>query len=497
VEQILQAADDRTFRFPRGQAADRGYVEAVEIDPSTGDPLGRWFKLNAFQNNYSAPGVERHFINCVFDGYDDFYSAADALGGTPGFDINATSPVGVRYNLDDVSSEDDYFDPNDPFRLLGPSSGCFPEFVFKSMGDYTSTDPAASGLAISPGRAGEAGQGVWVNSLFNLNRFAGRSVRLRFVFTGTEVFPGVLWADLFGNRLGNGTRGWNLDDVAVSGLVDTPLVLIPDTRPWSPVDLCPEPPDPEIPGHDCGIPDMTPTADAGPDRVTPYAGALITLDASGSRMDPGNFCVDGHLEYRWRIGGEIVSDVSTNPVFRDTPLFTTVYTVDVRCTAEPWCPDWWSSDSDSVTVTPASDFEVSGTPATLGTVEAAGETGGIVAVLTRWVEPFAGEPLTTSVLGVNIARQGGELRASPGGTPADQLREGLCHLGETVPAGDGNVELTEEIIPLAPAEILGYLATAVNDEGIAGTLGRGESSGGAGAFSRGRLNPEAPAACVP
>jgi hypothetical protein len=493
-EQILQAADDRTFHFPPGQAADRGYVEAVEIDPITGEPLGGWIKLNAFQNNYSGQATQPWFLNCIFDGYDDFYDAVEALGGTPGFNPLATSPVGVEYNRDDVSSEDDYFDPNDPLRQFGPSSGCFPEFVFKAMGDYTSTDPTHSGLATTPGRAGERGTGIWVNSLFSLDSFAGRSIRVRFVFTGVDLFPGLTWAELFGNRLGNGTRGWNIDDVAVSGLLDAPVVLIPDARPTPPADDCPEETDPGDPCPEfCqGAVD----ADAGPDQVTPHPGAMVTLNASDSRMSDG-YCVDGFLEYRWRSGGQIVQDYSTNPILRDTPLFATVYTVDVTCNG--WEGTCWCIDDgqDSVTVIPASELEVSGLPDELGTVQVAGGVAGITSVLTRWVEPSIGGPLTTSVVGVDVARNGSELRSDPGGAPGAALLDNLCRLGAATPAGGRDVELTEDTIPLAGGEILGYLATAVTAEGVLGSLGRGEQTGTPGAFSRGRLDPDSLPACEP
>ena len=53
---------------------------------------------------------------------------------------------------------------------------------------------------------------------------------VRFVFSGMEVDLGATWADILGPDTTNGTRGWRIDDVAISGLVDAPMVLVPDTR---------------------------------------------------------------------------------------------------------------------------------------------------------------------------------------------------------------------------------------------------------------------------
>ena len=60
---------------------------------------------------------------------------------------------------DDGSTEDDFFDETDPERRLGPSSLCFPEFVFVHQGD---TDEPFQVNNI--GRATEAGSGLAGNT---------------------------------------------------------------------------------------------------------------------------------------------------------------------------------------------------------------------------------------------------------------------------------------------------------------------------------------------
>jgi hypothetical protein len=380
IQHIAQLADDRTFNVPDGNTADRATVQVAEVDPLNPNPFSHtsaWKNVSAFQNNYGNTGVLSFFINCIFDSYDDFYDAADALGTTPGFNPSAVNPQGVTYNADNVSSEDDYFDPNDPQRLYGPSSSCFPQFAFASIGDYTSTNPADNGKAFTLGATGSFGTGVWVNSIFSLDSYGGKTIKVRFVLTGIELgspnsFP--RWDSVFGNALGNAFRGWNIDDVAMAGLVSTPLTLVVDPRLGltsdCPLDQsCTTTPEVScqtvadcpitLPPNSCA-PDPTPgnqaacttmTADAGPDGATAVTGALVTLDAANSFADA---CVDGFLEFRWRVGGTILQDFSTNSELVDTPAGTTVYTVDVRCSSDPGC-----SGSDSAFVIVAVPNEAS------------------------------------------------------------------------------------------------------------------------------------------
>jgi hypothetical protein len=479
---IVAGADDRTFNVPAGNAVGRGYIEWAEVDLS-GKPISGWFKLQGFQNNYGNTGVTPFFANCVFEHYDDFYDAAAALGTTPGFTPGATSPVGVAYNSDNIGSEDDYFDPNDPLRLFGPSSSCFPQYCFASLGDYTSTNIQDVGKAFTTGELGSVGTGVWVNSLFNLDAAGGKRIRVRFVWSDLELVPGLTWSDFFGNSLGNATRGWRMDDIALSGLVDAPLVLIPDARTPG-ADACPIDPDPDTPGNEAAC--NVVVADAGTDVLTPVSGFTVTLDASASAPDQ---CVDGFLEYRWRIGGTTIQDYSTNPVLVDSPQFTTVYTVDARCSTDPSC-----LGSDSVIVVPADESEVSGTPATLGTVEE-GST------IITWTEPPVGGPFTVNTLGFDLQRGGSNLRTAggQGATPAGMsaaVRADACALpGAATPIGGGLHQYTETTYTLAAGEVVGYLGVSTNAIGIVGSMGRGEQIGGPAAFGRGRVAPAGAPAC--
>jgi hypothetical protein len=484
---IVAGADDRTFNVPSGNAVGRGYIEWAEVD-GTGKPVNAWIKLNGFQNNYGNTGTTPYFGNCVFEHYDEFYDAAAALGTTPGFDSGATSGVGVSYNSDNVGSEDDYFDPNDPLRLFGSSSSCFPAFCYSSLGDYTSTNIVDAGKAFTTGELGSLGTGVWVNSLFNLDTAGGKRIRIRFTFSDIEIGLGASWADVFGNALGNATRGWRMDDIAVAGLTDAPLVLIPDPRTPG-ADDCPIDPSPGIPGNQAAC--NVVVADAGADVLTPVSGATVTLDASASTYDQ---CVDGFLEYRWRIGGSTVQEYATNPVLIDAPQFTTVYTVDARCSTDPTC-----LGSDSVAVVPADESEVSGTPVSLGTVEHGVSPG---AAITTWSEPLVGGPFVLNVLGFDLDRAGSALRSSvlpPGGATelSAAIRADACSMpGSATPIGGGQFVYTDTLYSLSADELVGYLAISTStSSGIVGSMGRGELVGAPAQFGRGRVSPVATPPC--
>ena len=88
------------------------------------------------------------------------------------------------------------------------------------MGDWTSTDKKDVGNATSGnGKLGNTGTGVWVQSRFDLSAFAGQTIRIRLLISGIEINgpSGLGWSDLFGNALGNATRGWLVDDFRVTG----------------------------------------------------------------------------------------------------------------------------------------------------------------------------------------------------------------------------------------------------------------------------------------
>ena len=106
--------------------------------------------------------------------YQNVYTSMDG----PNFFGCAFDPI------DDGSTEDDFFDPSDPNRVFGPSSICGPELTYTHAGETSNPfDPANVGSVDGPGLLGNWGLGTWVESKFDLSRFRGRSVRIRYLYS--------------------------------------------------------------------------------------------------------------------------------------------------------------------------------------------------------------------------------------------------------------------------------------------------------------------------
>jgi hypothetical protein len=169
-------------------AADRGVVQ-VQLAGSSGTGVGTWRKIYPYENAYDDIGLDQ-YSNCMFD------------------------------PTDDGSTEDDYFNPTHPFRRLGPSSTCAQEFAFARQGAifWSDTfDPADIHHASDgPGLQGSLGPGTWVESKFDLSRFRGRRLRLRFLVTSMEVHTAVTWQQALGWNPSEADDGWYIDDIRVT-----------------------------------------------------------------------------------------------------------------------------------------------------------------------------------------------------------------------------------------------------------------------------------------
>jgi hypothetical protein len=176
---------------------DRAVV-MVQVADDAGVPAGSWVKIDPYQNAYENP-ADPTWMNCTFD------------------------------PIDDGSTEDDFFEPWDPSRRTGPSSTCYPEMVYAYQGD---TDypfqPSNVGNADGPGLQGEWGLGTWIESRFDLGRFKGRRVRVRFLATAMKAPEGVeTWWD-FGYT--GAFDGWWIDDVTIEGALATPATVALDSK---------------------------------------------------------------------------------------------------------------------------------------------------------------------------------------------------------------------------------------------------------------------------
>ncbi|HJQ97931.1 MAG TPA: hypothetical protein VJ826_06410 [Candidatus Polarisedimenticolaceae bacterium] len=292
-----------------GESTDRGIVQ-VQLADAAGNPVGNWVKITAYENKYDQQGTD-NFTNCTFD------------------------PV------DDGNDEDDYFDPSDPLRRLGPSSTCYPEFAYARSGStdwrlgwvmtntgFRQDGPGLPGNLSAPFR----NPGTWVRPKFDLSAYSGRRIRVRFLATSIELGASQLWDELFAVDNVVGDDGWFLDDVRVEQALAAPITLAVDNASFA-----------GLPCPACSSASAVLTASPPPPLAGP--GQLVTLQASGSTV---NACNGGTVQYQFWIDGNLngivgdagdtlVRDWTDGSTFVDAPRSTTRYGVRVRCSTATSC----------------------------------------------------------------------------------------------------------------------------------------------------------------
>jgi hypothetical protein len=252
--------------------------------------------------------------------------------------------------IDDGTTEDDFFDPSDPNRRLGPSSTCFPEFVWAASGDTGGPfDETDVWRADGPGLQGSAGIGTWVETQVDLERFRGRRIRLRFLTTGINDPVAETWEELFAPLNPNDCDdGWWIDDIVVTDTLESPATVAADTKPNSGF--------PDCGATICDAVVALLTADPEATASNPLAapGRPVEMDAGTSYPDPN--CIGGVLQYRFWIdtngndvGGDaedlLLRDWTDNPTLFQAPeAGTTTYVLDARCSSAPSCADTVARD---------------------------------------------------------------------------------------------------------------------------------------------------------
>jgi hypothetical protein len=296
--------DYRGSNTPFGESVDRGVVH-VQLADLGGTGVGIWEKVFPYQNVYDVQGTDA-FINCKFD------------------------------PIDDGNDEDDYFDPSDPLRRLGPSSTCFPEFVFGFQGD-TDWRNTFNSLSIGratdpPGLPGSIDRGTWVETRFNLATKIGQRIRFRFLFTSIEVGDAI---DHMEANIADPNDvhddGWYIDQIEIAEAISSPVILAVDSKNYTDTPIC---------GAECG----TVTADIVADPPGLSAPGQVTeLSAEGSFADQ---CTGGVLQFQfWEDANandvlgdpvdNLLRDWTDNPIFVAAPALTTTYGVAVRCSTTP------------------------------------------------------------------------------------------------------------------------------------------------------------------
>jgi hypothetical protein len=228
---------------------------------AAGTAVGDWIKLQPYLNVYDQQGVDNYF-SCTFD------------------------------PIDDGNTEDDFFDPTDPDRRLGPSSTCKPEFIYAYMGDtFNPFSEKNLGNAEGPGLKGSHGLvGTWVESKFNLERFRGRRARVRFLETDLRAGTWETWEAIFTFNPSPGDDGWWIDDVTITNTLTSPATVTNDDKDNTTLPGC---------GSACNTVDAIVTTDPLGSLRAP--GQVIELDALASTATtttraailPTRFCATG------------------------------------------------------------------------------------------------------------------------------------------------------------------------------------------------------------
>lgn len=303
--------DHRRVNAQPGRSPERGVIYGQLAD-NDGNPVGDWIRLEPFVNSYDSQANWNYF-NCTFDPRDD---------GT---------------------TEDDFFDPTDPTRFFGPSSTCEPNFTFVYAGETGfvpfstgNLGDALDGPGLSPILDGSGtGAGTWLEPKIDLNRFRGRRMRFRFLFTSLKLGGVITWESIFVFNPDPRDDGWFIDDVTVTDALTTPASVSPDSKDNS-----------ALPG--CGVSCTTVTADATVDPATSGApGQVIEIDGAPTTVDR---CIGGVLEWAFWLDvnrdGDVdpgfdvlIRDFTQNDTLLDTPQGTSDYIVVARCATAPDCND--------------------------------------------------------------------------------------------------------------------------------------------------------------
>ncbi len=281
-------------------ALDYGDVQIqVDQNPAAGtDQWGYWDKLVPFENVYDhIPIVWSHFA----------YTGLTYCEFTPG--DTGTAPPNARGTHETM---------------------CWPLGVWAACGwhvDWTTTKDCPG-----PGEPGTTGTGNWVQTKFDLSNYLGQRVRIRWIGQSWEFSStgssyeeeGGTWAAFYGDD------GWWIDDIKATGVIETQVSPLPDTR--TPLaGTCPAACNGSVAGSDHGTTPVLVVRESNGNGVI-EAGERVVLDASGSTLPGG--CVGGVAQYRFTKDGIIVQDWSTNNNYLDAPLLDADYRLYVRCSAD-------------------------------------------------------------------------------------------------------------------------------------------------------------------
>jgi len=331
--------------------SDRNSNGIQDVGPPA-DPSkdGWWEKVVPF---YGLPTMQRFPAgNCTYDPTDDGNNENDISEASPTFVFNGAGTV------------------------FGPSSTCFPEFIYGCAGDTMDPPYDPNEGQIDPGafcfpevlangspviREG-VGPGRWIETKVDLYPYRGRQIWFRFLTTIVQ-FGFDTWTTGFGGPLGgNRDDGWYIDDINITGLNASPFTLKADSD-APPASSCPNPGTclpitarvsgstfPTRTDHaDNDADGTTDESDEGAFTAVPSDAPLRNVLLNG--QDPANptttaGCLTGVLQYRFSIDGNGNGATDAGEVFRDwtedphataNPAESSAVAMDVRCSTLQTC----------------------------------------------------------------------------------------------------------------------------------------------------------------
>ncbi|MGH9798543.1 MAG: hypothetical protein ACRD5D_10355, partial [Candidatus Polarisedimenticolia bacterium] len=188
--------DNNYLNTPPGQAVDYGDVHiGVDADPDESvESWGFWDRLAPFENVYdhvpylwSSFGTSPTYCN---------FTPTDAGPGAP-------APNGAR------------------------ELTCYPNGVWSHCGNQL--DDTGVYDCAGPGHAGSTGSGLWVRSRFDLQGYAGRRVRLRWIAQSWEFDCCSGYYSPIEGWDSTHDDGWWIDNIRIQGAVESEPGVIADT----------------------------------------------------------------------------------------------------------------------------------------------------------------------------------------------------------------------------------------------------------------------------
>jgi hypothetical protein len=298
---IADTMDNNSYNLPTGMANDYGDVH-IQVFDSGANSWGFWDRLAPFQNVYDHVS----YIWSAFGTSPTYCTLTPTDTGSGGY-----APRGVKETL------------------------CYPNGIWSHCGN--SRDTTNTGQCEGPGSPGSQGPGLWVQSKFSLANFLGQTIRIRWIAQAWEFDCCSSSYYELGGGWGpqTGDEGWWIDDIQVTGALQSSAGLLADTKSPGP-GACPVACNPASGDGGFNV-DLTVT-DADGDGVV-IAGEKILIAATGT-TNPGA-CVGGGAQYRFFKNGttnaDVVQDWSSNPTFNDNPTTDATYRVQVRCSVFPAC----------------------------------------------------------------------------------------------------------------------------------------------------------------